>query len=58
MKALSLTAFAVGILGFGSVVLGVGLVSVPAALIVGGAVAIAWSAFTARAVARARKRKG
>lgn len=55
MKALNAAAFVVGVLGFCTLITGVALLSLPAALILGGAMGIAWSGFTARALARQRK---
>lgn len=55
MKALNVAAFVVGLVGFCALLTGIALLSVPAALILGGAMAIAWSGFTARALARQRK---
>jgi hypothetical protein len=55
MNSLSVAAFMVGLLGFAALIAGVALMSVPLALIVGGAMAILWSGFTARALARQRK---
>jgi len=58
MKALNLAAFVVGLLGVAAVIGGVAMLSVPAALITGGTVAIAWSGVVARAVARKSNGKG
>lgn len=58
MNAFNVAAFLVGLLGLASVVAGVALLSLPAAFITFGIVAMLWSAFVARAVARARNRKG
>lgn len=55
MKAMNVTAFVVGLAGYTAAVIGVALVSVPAALISGGLTAIAWSGFTARSLARREK---
>ena len=55
MKALNVAAFVVGMAGFCALMTGVALLSVPAALMLGGTMAIAWSGFTARAIARQRK---
>lgn len=58
MKALNVAAFSVGLLGFAAAVTGVSLISPPLALITGGLTGMAWSGFTARAIARGRKVKG
>lgn len=55
MKALNVAAFVVGLMGFCALMTGVALLSVPVALILGGVMAIAWSGFTARAMARQGK---
>jgi uncharacterized membrane protein YhhN len=44
-------AMSVGILGFASLVTGIALVSVPAALMIAGILLMAWSAMFARAIA-------
>lgn len=44
-------AMSAGILGFALLVAGIALISIPAALIVAGALLMAWSAMFARAIA-------
>lgn len=57
MNTLNLAAFVVGLLGFAALVTGIALMSVPVAFMVGGALAIVWSALAANAAAR-QKVKG
>jgi hypothetical protein len=57
MNTLNLAAFVVGLFGFAALVTGIALMSVPVAFMVGGGLAIIWSAMAANAAAR-QKAKG
>lgn len=57
MNMLNLAAFVVGLLGFAALITGIALMSVPAAFMAGGGLAIVWSALAANAAAR-QKAKG
>lgn len=52
MKALDILALVVGIAGFGMLIAGIAMISIPGALITAGACLLAWSYLAATAAAR------